>query len=112
MSDTTRGSGDDAARPDQRLTVEDAGTTTDPADLVDDGSGDRSRADAATTDDDPGHVFDQTNGMADGLDGDSDGTAESDELSAAERDAEDPTISDAEVRSDDDGVRDLRGTDR
>ena len=34
---------------------------------------------------DPGHLFDQTNGMADGLEGDSDGTAESDEASAADR---------------------------
>jgi hypothetical protein len=35
--------------------------------------------------DDPGHLFDQTNGLADGLNGDSDGTAEADEASAADR---------------------------
>jgi hypothetical protein len=35
--------------------------------------------------DDPGHLFDQTNGLADGLNGDSDGTAESDDASAADR---------------------------
>jgi hypothetical protein len=35
--------------------------------------------------DTPGHVFDQTNGLADGLEGDSDGTAESDVASDAER---------------------------
>lgn len=35
--------------------------------------------------DDPGHVFDQTNGMVDALDGDSDGLAGGDEHSAAER---------------------------
>lgn len=34
---------------------------------------------------DPGHLFDQTNGVADGLEGDSDGTAASDEASRAER---------------------------
>ncbi|MFD1721965.1 hypothetical protein [Amnibacterium endophyticum] len=34
---------------------------------------------------DPGHVFDQTNGMVDALDGDSDGLAGSDEHSAAEK---------------------------
>ncbi|MGN6741989.1 MAG: hypothetical protein ACTHJL_01660 [Amnibacterium sp.] len=33
--------------------------------------------------------FDQTNGLAEGLDGDSDGTAASDSGSAAERDADD-----------------------
>ncbi|WFR68849.1 hypothetical protein P9139_04105 [Curtobacterium flaccumfaciens] len=32
-----------------------------------------------------GHVFDQTNGLADGLDGDSDGTADSDVASDADR---------------------------
>ena len=32
-----------------------------------------------------GHVFDQTNGLADGLTGDSDGTADSDVASDAER---------------------------
>jgi hypothetical protein len=32
-----------------------------------------------------GHTFDQTNGLADGLNGDSDGTADSDAASDAER---------------------------
>ena len=35
---------------------------------------------------DAGHVFDQTNGLAEGLEGDSDGTAEGDEVSDGERD--------------------------
>ena len=34
---------------------------------------------------DPGRPFDQTNGLADGLEGDSDGTAASDDASEAER---------------------------
>ncbi len=34
---------------------------------------------------DPGHLFDQTNGVADGLGGDSDGTAAGDTASRAER---------------------------
>ncbi|MFZ7087229.1 hypothetical protein [Curtobacterium sp. RRHDQ10] len=58
-----------------------------PVDGDDHGSPDR---DAAGTDsladlDSPGHLFDQTNGLADGLNGDSDGTAESDVTSDAER---------------------------
>lgn len=36
----------------------------------------------------PGHLFDQTNGMADGLSGDSDGTAGAEEQSAADREDE------------------------
>ncbi|KQO63763.1 hypothetical protein [Curtobacterium sp. Leaf261] len=46
-----------------------------------DGAGTDSLADL----DSPGHLFDQTNGLADGLSGDSDGTAESDVTSDAER---------------------------
>ena len=85
-----------------RLTVEDGGTTTDPADLVDDDatSGTSGASGAATSstgterhgladiDDDGsiGHVFDQTNGVIEGVDGDSDGTAASDVHSGAERD--------------------------
>ncbi|GAA4755529.1 hypothetical protein GCM10025783_30870 [Amnibacterium soli] len=85
-----------------RLTVEDGGSTTDPADLVDDdaASGTSGASGAATSstgterhgladiDDDGsiGHVFDQTNGVIEGVDGDSDGTAASDVRSGAERD--------------------------
>ena len=39
-----------------------------------------------------GHVFDQTNGVIDRLDGDSDGTADSDDLSSAERADENPAF--------------------
>jgi hypothetical protein len=39
-----------------------------------------------------GHVFDQTNGVIDGLGGDSDGTVDSDERSGAERGAENPAF--------------------
>ncbi|GAA2750253.1 hypothetical protein [Amnibacterium kyonggiense] len=108
MSDTT-------PAPGSRLTVEDAGSTTDPADLVDGdastagttgtapstGADDLPSAPGATTsglsslvadDDSIGHVFDQTNGVVEGIDGDSDGTAESDERSAAERADEDPAF--------------------
>lgn len=41
-------------------------------------------------DDSIAHVFDQTNGVVDRLDGDSDGTIDSDTLSGAERAEEDP----------------------
>jgi hypothetical protein len=84
-----------------RLTVEDGGSTTDPADLVDDdatrgasdavgdstGSTGTERHGLADIDDDGsiGHVFDQTNGVIEGVDGDSDGTAASDVSSDAER---------------------------
>ncbi len=34
---------------------------------------------------DPGHLFDQTNGVVEGLDGDADGTAGSDTSSTADR---------------------------
>ncbi|MFD1721966.1 hypothetical protein [Amnibacterium endophyticum] len=105
MSDTARDVEGDAADQNEHLTVEDSGTTTDPGDLA---GTDEEPASGSNGIEDPGHVFDQTNGMADGLDGDSDGTAESDELSAAERDREDPTVEDDEVRADDDGVHDLR----
>lgn len=50
------------------------------------GGGAESRASSGPSDDDSiGHVFDQTNGVIDGLDGDSDGTELSDEESAADR---------------------------
>jgi hypothetical protein len=90
---------------DSHLTVEDAGTTTDPSDLVDDDASDRGgRAGGADRDglaspagdDSIGHVFDQTNGIVEGLDGDSDGSAEGDELSSAERADEDGTLDGAE----------------
>lgn len=38
---------------------------------------------------DPGHLFDQTNGLADGLGGDSDGTAGAENASEADRDIDD-----------------------
>jgi hypothetical protein len=59
-------------------------------------------------DDAIGHVFDQTNGVVAGLDGDSDGTAESDRLDLGARDRENATFDTAEVYGDDDGVADLR----
>lgn len=89
------------------LTVEDTGSTTDASDLVgndahrttdtvDAGTrtsgGDRTegteRHGLGDIDDDGsiGHVFDQTNGVIEGVDGDSDGTAQSDVHSGAERD--------------------------
>ncbi|MGT2425425.1 hypothetical protein [Amnibacterium kyonggiense] len=139
---------DTAPVPGSRLTVEDAGSTTDAADLgqgdgtvsgttgtapvaggahaVTPGASGTSATDSAATpsnrsdsttssdaddlpsapgattsglssliaDDDGsiGHVFDQTNGVIDGLDGDSDGTAESDELSAADRADQNPPL--------------------
>lgn len=42
---------------------------------------------------DPGHLFDQTNGVAEGLEGDSDGTADSDLASRSDRDGDDPGFS-------------------
>ncbi len=47
---------------------------------------------ALAGEDSVGHVFDQTNGVIDRLDGDSDGTAESDVLSSAERADENPAF--------------------
>ena len=105
MSDTTPGTAhaydpanDDSTR-DDRLTVEDTGTTTDPADLAGrtdrgaDGATPRADGRAALADDDSiGHVFDQTNGVIEGLDGDSDETAESDVRSASERGDESPSF--------------------
>lgn len=86
---------------DSRLTVEDTGSTADASELRRDdavrssddarvastGTDDRDRAAARMQPDDDSisHVFDQTNGMIDGVDGDSDGTAQSDVLSDAER---------------------------
>ena len=88
------------------LTVEDTGSTTDASDLARNGAdrtthpvetGTRTSGTATTEgterhsladiDDDGsiGHVFDQTNGVIEGVDGDSDGTAESDVYSGAER---------------------------
>lgn len=96
MSNTNPGTAH-AVTPDDHshLTVEDAGSTTDPADLVDDdastgagstGTGGTGTNSAASGDDDSvAHVFDQTNGVVEGIDGDSDGTAASDEYSSAER---------------------------
>lgn len=43
-------------------------------------------------DDSIGHVFDQTNGVIDGLDGDSDGTADSDLHDSSERAEENPAF--------------------
>ena len=56
---------------------------------------------ALAGDDSIGHVFDQTNGVIDGLDGDSDGTADSDIHSGGERGDENPgfglhTVTDSE----------------
>lgn len=59
-----------------------------------------------------GHVFDQTNGIIDDLDGDSDGSAESDVLSKEERADENPafeSFADSEVQPQD-GVDDSRRT--
>ena len=149
MTDSTpTSSSGTGAADDSRLTVEDTGSTTDPADLARDGAGDRGassgapatavaaggshavRPDAddaertgvadhhdhdghhdhdhdhdhagtgtggagglsALQGDDIGHVFDQTNGVIDGLDGDSDGTAASDDASRAERADENSTL--------------------
>jgi len=47
---------------------------------------------SALGDDSIGHVFDQTNGVVEGLEGDSDGTADSDELSRSERGDADPAL--------------------
>lgn len=40
---------------------------------------------------DPGHLFDQTNGVVEGLGGDADGTAGSDAASEADREVDDDT---------------------
>lgn len=54
-----------------------------------------------------GHVFDQTNGVVEGLEGDSDGTADSDGLSRSERRDADPAL----LRDPDGAVGDTdRGT--
>jgi len=121
-STPTSSSGTDAA-DDSRLTVEDAGSTTDPADLAGDAprstTGDGSPATAVAADrtsatsgtpadgatgskgadglaslqgDDVGHVFDQTNGVVEGLDGDSDGTVEGEDYSTFDRAEEDSTL--------------------
>jgi hypothetical protein len=89
---------------DSRLTVEDTGSTTDASDLARDDAdrvtttstsdtsttsggteGNRNRLGDMPDDGSIGHVFDQTNGVVEGVEGDSDGTAESDVLSGAER---------------------------
>jgi hypothetical protein len=99
---------------DRHLTVEDTGSTTDAADLVgDDAHRDTATTDSSGTDaaatgagstasgsgtergglgglpDDGliGHVFDQTNGVIEGAEGDSDGTADGELYSPAERGA-------------------------
>jgi hypothetical protein len=62
------------------------GATTDSGDEVHN-HGQRHHASLADLNEEGsvGHVFDQTNGLADGLSGDSDGTADSDTASAGER---------------------------
>jgi hypothetical protein len=132
MTDSTPTSPRGTDAPGDHFTVEDAGSTSDPADLgTSSGSTGTARAvgadgsvapdtagertDAATTgtgsrpdglaslgdDDSIGHVFDQTNGVIEGVEGDSDGTAESDVRSAAERGDENPDLfHDADVRGD------------
>jgi hypothetical protein len=66
---------------------------------------------ALAGDDSIGHVFDQTNGVIGGLDGDSDGTAESDEYSAGERGDENPDLfHDGTVDTADGGSDDTRRT--
>jgi hypothetical protein len=164
MSNTTPTPPRDAEAADaSHFTVEDGGSTTNPADLSHDaaagtspvsgtahGSGaavavssgsDRSVAapsastvDPASAPDAPaapsapeapdggraalvddysiGHVFDQTNGVIEGVEGDSDGTAESDGLSGAERSTENPafeTFADSAAR-DGGGTDDSRHT--
>lgn len=57
---------------------------------------------------DAGHVFDQTNGLADGLEGESDGSAAGEERSAADRDAEDGSVGrDGLVEDDRSGAEDV-----
>jgi hypothetical protein len=145
MTDSTPTSPRGTDAPGEHFTVEDAGSTSDPADLTDDGTAssgtstgtaravradelpdrDADVAGGGTTgsaatgtastgtdstgsastgterdglaalagdDDSIGHVFDQTNGVIDGLEGDSDGSAEGDEHSAAERGDENPSF--------------------
>lgn len=56
---------------------------------------------------DPGHLFDQTNGVVEGLDGDATGTAGSDTASEADRELDDDTdgtIADEGGRAATDGV--------
>jgi hypothetical protein len=55
---------------------------------------------SALADADIGHVFDQTNGVIERADGDSDGSAESDLFSESERYEDDPTVVDAGVHGD------------
>lgn len=58
--------------------------------------------------DDAGHVFDQTNGLADGLEGESDGSAAGDELSDADRGREDGSVGrDGLVEGDRSGAEDV-----
>ena len=144
MTDSTPTSPRGTDAPGEHFTVEDAGSTSDPADLAADGTassgtstgsaravradqlpdrdadvtagGTTSSAASSTAststdstgsgstgsdrdglaslagDDSIGHVFDQTNGVIDGLEGDSDGSAEGDEYSAAERGDENPSF--------------------
>lgn len=95
MTDSTPTSPRGTDAQGDHLTVEDAGSTTDPTDLANGassgaqtGTGTGTHRDglaALSGDDSIGHVFDQTNGVIEGVDGDSDGTADSDLRSAAER---------------------------
>jgi hypothetical protein len=98
MSDTTPAAHAAEPQNDSHLTVEDTGSTTDAADLIRDDAGSEAHAAVGAQDDsDVGHVFDQTNGVVEGLDGDSDGTADSDVSSQEERErtigtANDPAV--------------------
>lgn len=81
------------------------GSTTAPPALDEDRSRDGT---TAPSDDLIGQVFDQTNGVVDGLSGESDGSAAGETQSGGERGNSSPTFDDAELRGDDEGVRDLR----
>ena len=59
---------------------------------------------------DPGHLFDQTNGVAEGLDGDADGTAGSDAASGADRELDADTAGDGGSLLDDGDTEAVRGT--
>lgn len=107
---------------DPHLTVEDSGSTADASELgADDrtGAGHRHGSDhdapsledgrqtgrAGLSDDSVGHVFDQTNGVIDGIDGDSDGTADSDAASAAQRREEPRGVAEVDPLGTDDSAR-------
>jgi hypothetical protein len=94
---------------DQHLTVEDTGSTTDAGELVGEdavrtsSSSSSSGSDPDTGglgslagDDSIGHVFDQTNGVVEGAEGDSDGTADGELFSPAERGANNSALDSSE----------------